>query len=804
MFKSNLIIAWRKLIKNKVISVISIFGLAAGMAVATLNGLWLWDELSFNSYHQHYDHIAQVMNHETYQGTQYTNFSLPYPLATELKTKYKSLFKHIILASWIEDDVLSSDGKNVSAKGQFMEDGMAEMLSLKMIHGSWSGLKETNTIFLSSSTAKALFGDKDPINRLMKINNKNGVKVTGVYQDLPRNTQFQEINFISTWDLFVINNDWIKKKAATDWANHFLRIYTEVQPNLNINQVSAAISNAELPNLGQFKELAKLKPEIFLQPMSRWHLYSQFKRGLPDYQALHLVWLVALIGIIVVLLACINFMNLSTAQSERRAKEVGIRKAIGSMRSQLVGQFFCESLLVSCFSFLLALFFVSLSLPWFNHLSSKEISMPWTNLWFWAVAILFILTTGLLAGSYPALFLSSFRPVKVLKGSFRLGQFSSLPRKILVVLQFSVSVILMIGTIIIYRQIQYAKNRPIGYSTNGLIMMAMKSEDYYGKYALMQTALKQTGVVADMAESMGKVTEVVSGNDGFEWKGKDPSHNKSFGTLAVTQEFGKTVGWEFLDGRDFSRQFITDSEGVVINESAVQYMGMQHPVGERISWKFADHPINYYTILGVIKDMLMESPYEPITPTIFFLKAPNGSVNWIDIKINPGVSTSEALPKIEAVFKKLIPSAPFEYQFADQEYALKFNAEERIGKLAAFFAILAILISCLGLFGLALFMAEQRTKEIGVRKILGASVYNLWQLLSRDFLALVLISLLIAAPTAYFFMYRWLQSYQYRSDLPWWIFLVAGSFALLIALLTVSFQAVKAALTNPVKSLRTE
>ena len=473
------------------------------------------------------------------------------------------------------------------------------------------------------------------------------------------------------------------------------------------------------------------------------------------------------------------------------------------MRKQLVYQFFIESFLVVFLSFVLACLLVIISLPRFNNLAAKEMIMPWSDTYFWFISIGFIFTTGLLAGSYPALYLSSFNPVKVLKGTFRVGRLAAIPRKTLVVVQFTVSVALIISTIVIYRQVKFAKDRPVGYTREGLIMMEMKSGDFFGKYDLFRTEFLNTGVVAELSESMGKVTEVASGNNGFDWKGRNPNKEESFGTLAVTHEHGKTVGWQFMAGRDFSRAYISDSSGVVINEAAAKYMELQNPVGETITWKWQNNEPKPYTILGVIRDMVMESPYEPVEPTLFFVKALNGGVSWINIRINPAVAMSQALPKIETVFKKLVPSAPFDYKFVDQDYALKFATEERISKLAGFFAVLAIFISCLGLFGLASFVAEQRTKEIGIRKVIGASVLNLWQMLSKDFVALVVISCFIAIPLAYYFMYNWLQNYQYRTELSWWIFVAAGAGAIVITLLTVSFQAIKAAIANPVKSLRT-
>lgn len=808
MIKSYFKTAWRNLLKNRTQSFINISGLSVGIAVAILTGLWIWDELSFNKYHQNYSRIVQIMTRGADpRNGPYVNNSVQYPLATELQTNYRNNFKHVIRASWPQDHILSAGDDKLSARGQFMDAGAPEMFSLKMLKGNWRGLNDPYSIMLSASTAKSLFGDANPIGELVVMNNKTSLKVTGIYKDIPLNSQFSYLQFVSPWDLWVAENSWIRQRAMNDWHNHFIKLYAEISPGTSFKAVNDNIKDVELQNirnLENFKEDVARNPRPFLFPMSDWHLQAVDRKGGIDEKPVRMIWLVGIIGLFVLLLACINFMNLSTARSEKRAKEVGIRKTMGSLRKQLIFQFFSESFLVVLFSFLFSCLLVTLFLPWFNDLSSKEMILPWNNFYFWLVSSGFMFITGIIAGSYPALYLSSFRPIKVLKGTFRVGRWAAIPRKALVIIQFTVSVALTISTIVIYRQIQFAKDRPIGYDREGLIMMNMRSDDFKGKYDLLRTELLNTGVVLNMSESMGKITEVVSGNDGFEWRGKDPNKDESFGTLAVTHEHGATVGWQFIAGRDFSRALASDSSGVVINEAAAKYMELTNPVGETITWKWRDNLPVPYTILGVIKDMVMQSPYEPVEPTMFFVKALNGGVSCINMRVNPGIRLSQALPKIENVFKKLVPAVPFDYRFVDEDYSSKFAAEERIGKLVGFFTMLAVFISCLGLFGLASFVAEQRTKEVGIRKVLGASVFSLWRLLSNEFVGLVIISLAIAIPIAYYFMHNWLEDYQYRASLSWWIFAIAGAVAVLITLMTVSFQSLKAAVTNPVKTLRTE
>ena len=793
MLRNYLKIAWRNLARNKVYSAINIGGLAVGMAVAMLIGLWVWDELSFDKSFANYDRIAQVMQHQTYNNEIGTQRPIPFPLGDELRRNYGENFKHVLMASWVTPRVLTVGNTNLSKMGIAIESQAPDMLTLTMRKGSRAGLTDPASILLSESTARDLFGGTDPLDKLIRLDAKTTVKVTGVYEDLPHNSSFADLAFITPWALYLSEQAWIQK-MEDPWRANAFQLFVQLAEQADLDKVSAKIRNVKLKNIR--KEQLRYQPQVFLNPMRQWHLYSEFKNGVRTGGLIQFVWLFGSIGVFVLLLACINFMNLSTARSEKRAKEVGIRKAVGSLRGQLITQFFGESLLVVALAFVLALVVVLLTLPAFNQVANKQIHLPWANPLFWLLGLGITLITGLLAGSYPALYLSAFKPLNVLKGTFRAGRFAAVPRRVLVVAQFTVSITLIVGTIIVFRQIQFAKNRPVGYSRVGLVMLA-GTENTHKHIDAMRNELKAAGVVTELTESGSPTTAVWSTNGGFEWRGKDPGLSVDFPNTAVSYEFGKTIGWQLTAGRDFSRAFGTDSAGFIINETAAKFMRLKNPVGEVVRWD--GRP---FTIIGVVKDIVVESPYQPIPPSVYHLDPGNGSV--ITVRINPAVSTGQALAGIETVFKKYNPAVPFDYQFIDQEYAKKFGDEERIGTLASIFAVLAIFISCLGLFGLASFIAEQRTKEIGVRKVLGASVLNLWSLLSKDFIVLVVIAFFIASPIAYYFLSGWLQRYEYRTDMSWWIFAVSGMGALVITLLTVSFQSIKAALMNPVKSLRSE
>jgi putative ABC transport system permease protein len=795
MIKNYLKIALRSITRNTGYSFINISGLAVGMSVTMLIGMWVYDELTFNQYHKNYERIGEIYQHQSgADGGINTVMTGCGPLGGELKASYRNDFKHVVRMWWESNHILSIDDHKVSQNGTFMDGEVLEMLSFRMLRGDWSALKDPASIVLSESAATALFGTGDPVGKMIRMDNAMDVKVTGVYEDIPDNSRFHSLHFVSTWDFWVSSNFWMKDEE-TNWRNTLVTL-VEIQPNTTFESVSAKIVDVKFNKLPK-EEALKENPKLFIQPMDRWHLYSEWENGKEVRGRIQFVTLFAIIGIFVLLLACINFMNLSTAQSEKRAREVGIRKSVGSARSQLISQFLAESFMVVLLSWFIALALAGIFLPWFNDLAGKRMSLPWNNIVFWLVSLGFILITSLLSGSYPALFLSSFQPVKVLKGTFKAGRFASLPRKVLVVIQFTVSITLIIGTTIVWQQIQYAKDRPIGYSREGLIMVRKSTPEHWRNAETLRTELISTGAAANVAESAGPPTAVWFENTGFMWEGKDPNMHDDFATIAVTHDYGRTMGWEFVQGRDFSREYSTDSSAMVLNEAAVKFMGLQNPVDAEIVWQGKK-----YHVIGVMKDMVMTSPFESVKQTICRLIPYQGL--WINIRLNPELNTAEALARTAKVFQTLMPAVPFEYKFVDQEYALKFAGEERIGKLASFFASLAIFISCLGLFGMASFVAEQRKKEIGIRKILGASVMNLWQMLSMEFVVLVSISCLIGIPIAWTYLHDWLDKYEYHTGISVWVFVTASAASLIITLLTVSFQTIRASIINPINSLRSE
>ncbi len=794
MIKNYFKIAWRNLVKSKVYSFINIAGLASGMAVAMIIGLWIYDEVSANKHFKNYDSVYQVMMFQSFDGVRGSQVALPYPLGEELKAKYPD-FKKVAMCDWGSEHSLIYGEKKLNKKGNFMGEDAMDIFSFNVVNGSKQALNDPYSIVLTEETAKALFGSENPIGKIVKLDNETNLKVTAVVTKQPKNSSLS-FDYLIPFQLEEILYSYIKQYHKKNWGNNSWQIYVQLNDNVNPAAVNAKVKNTVISHFTDENTLKAVKPELFIHPMGKWRLYSDFKDGKNNGGFIKYVKMFGLLGFVVLIIACINFMNLSTARSEKRAKEVGIRKAVGSLRKQLISQFLSESLLIAVLAFILALLLVSIALPFFNQLTSKEMSLQIGSPLFWGIMILFTLLTGLLAGSYPAFYLSSFNPVRVLKGNIKAGKSGSLPRKILVVAQFACSVILMIGTIIIYQQIQFGKNQPIGFNNKGLITVNWTT-DIDKHYDAMRQELLSSGAVQSICKSNSPPSEIYSNNNGWEWRDSKPlDKSVLFSTIATEYDYTKTLGIKLIDGRDFSRDF-ADSNGVVLNQAAVKRMGLKNPVGETVKWN--GKPM---TVIGVMPDIQMQSPYRAISPlTLIYSK---GWVNYVDIRMNPSMAMSKAISIMKPIFERYNPAYPFEYRFVDEEYAKKFNYEELVGNLSAIIAILAVFISCLGLFGLASFTAEQRVKEIGVRKVLGASVLNLWQLLSFDFVVLVLISCAIAIPLAWYFMTDWLKSYDNKISIGFGVFAMVVVLAVVITLITVSFQAIKAALANPTKSLRSE
>ncbi len=799
MLKNYIKIAWRNLAKNKGYTIINVGGLALGMAVTLIIGLWVQDELSYNDYNTNKDKIAQIFQSQTFNGETGTGPAIPRPLEKAFRDGYMDNFEYLVMSSWTTSQYLKYKETSISREGNFMQREAPEILDIKILKGERDGVREINSIMLNESTAKALFGDEEPIGKVIEVNSQYDMMVTAVYEDLPFNASFNDTEFIMPWDKYVSVNEWIKN-AEDQWGNNSFQMFVQIADNTTMESVTSKILEVKQKLNENSREF---NAQLFLFPMEDWHLRSSFENGKQAGGRIKYVWLFGIIGGFVLLLACINFMNLSTARSEKRAKEVGIRKSIGSQRSQLINQFLGESFLVVSFAFAIAVLIVVASLNGFNNLARKEISFPWGSLAFWGVSLVFITVTALLAGSYPALYLSSFRPVDVLKGTFKAGKHSGLPRKILVVVQFTVSVAFIIGTVIVMQQINYAKNRPIGYDKEGLVQIPTMSQDFTGKFELMRDEFINSGAVVEMSTSSAPTTNIWSNRSGFVWEGKPEGFQEDLAWTEVSPEYAKSLNLKIVEGRDFSREFPSDSNAVLINETAVKYMGLKNPIGKFIKDDDEEDPSPPLKIIGVVQDMIAQSPYEPVKQGMYVFDK-YGNASYYNMRLNPSQSASQNIAVIERVFKEHFPNIPFQYDFVDEEYAEKFASEERIGTLSGIFTALAILISCLGLFGLTSFVAEQRTKEIGVRKVLGASVFNVWNMLSKDFLKLVIISCFIAVPIAYYVMNGWLQEYPYRVILKWWIFALAMLGALAVTVLTVSFQAIRAAKSNPVKSLRTE
>jgi ABC-type antimicrobial peptide transport system permease subunit len=790
MLKNYLKVAWRHLVQHKGLSFINIFGLAIGMAFAILIGLWIQYETSFDKFHVNRDRVAIVLKNTLFNNQKNTQNSTPLPLYYAMKSEYPEV-KHASRMSWNNDFSLAVGDKKYKRQGIHVDPDFLRMFTFPLVKGSvQTALSDPNAIVITEAVAKALFGSADPINKIIKVNNEYNLKVTGVLKDVPVNSSIQ-FDFLAPFERLMAENQFYRDNKS-NWGNNFLRNVVELREDVSMSDFSAKIKNLNIDRDNTLKDLY-----LFLHPLAKWNLYNDFKNWQNTGGKIQYIRLFGAIGIFVLLIACINFMNLATARSEKRAKEVGIRKAIGSLRSQLITQFLAETLLTSLLAFLLALIIIPLVLPLLNDIGFENIEFQFNNVPLLLGALGAAVITGLIAGSYPALYLSSFRPVKVLKGLFKQAQSAVVFRKVLVISQFAISVGLIISTVIVFQQIEHAKDRSLGYDTNNLINVSMSS-DLAKNFVPLKADLLNTRYFESVAKASSPLTAIYNSWSDFSWTGKDPNAQQVMDVIMTEWDYEKTVGLKFLEGRPFSNDYKSDSNAVILNETALKMIGYENPIGKTIKNGNQD-----LKIVGIIEDMLIQDPFKPVNPTVILFNSGAASNN-IYLRLKPNVPVRTALATIQPIFEKYNPAYPFEYGFSDEEFARKFRVENQVGKLAAIFAILAIIISCLGLFGLAAFMAERRTKEIGIRKVLGASVINLWSLLSKEFVWLVLAGCLIACPLAYWLMSGWLQGYDYRITINWWIFFAAGVVAIAIALLTVSSQAIKVAIANPVKSLRTE
>ncbi|MFK7932739.1 MAG: ABC transporter permease [Saprospiraceae bacterium] len=745
MFRHHFKVSSRTLIRDKWYSLLNIGGLALGMTVALLISFWLWDELNFNKNHANYDQIAQVMRSQNGNDERFVSSYQVSALADVLREKYRQHFTSITMMRKTEERIISFNNQHFSEPGNFIDANGPALFSLEMLEGNQSGLTELNTILVAKSLARKLFGQQSALGKIITINGKVEVQIAGVFADLPRNSTFWETTYLAPIDLYFS----LTRSDANAWENYNMQLYAHLQPQADLAVINALIKD-ELKAHIDASQAAERDPNLFLHPMAKWHLHSDFEEGkYVTSKRMKLVWMTGLIGLFVLILASINFVNLSTARSEKRTKEISVRKSMGSTRRQLFSQFMSESMIIALSAFTLAIALLFLLLPWFNDLSTKMLSIPLFNFRFWLLGLFFTIVVGGLAGSYPALYLSRLQPLQILKGRSSNALSAFFSRKILVVFQFTISIALIIGAAVIQQHIQNAEARPLGYHQAGLVMIPKQVSGLYRKHDVLRQELKKSGAVEEITTASYPLTNTRGSNTGFHWNGKSPNIDPSFNTVHVNHEYGKTINWKLIAGRDFSRAKGNDQTAVVITESAQKIMGLENAVGETLRRKDDNFGAQAFTIIGVVKDLVKDSPFKSTQPAIMFLT--DSEESWLMLRLNAEIEKKTALAQIQNVFAQVAPNAPFNFSFVDAAYATKFKAELQLGQLVLFFAILAILISCLGVIGLAAYAAEQRTKEMGVRKILGANTLQLWQLLSKDFALLVAIAGSIAMPLAWYF-----------------------------------------------------
>lgn len=789
MLKNYLKIAFRNLLKNPSYSFLNITGLSIGLACSMLILLWVSHELSYDKFHLNADRIHQVWVNASFDGKISSFNSVPMPIKEALKVE-DSRIKNTAIGGWGTLHLLSVGENKINNKGQIVSEEFLDIFQFPFVKGSGqTALDEAGSIVLTESSAKALFGDTEPMGQMVLVDNKKEVRVTGILKDLPSNSSIQ-FNFLLPLELFR-NEEWVQETDG-DWNDNSWIVYIELQPGASKTEVESKIKGLLVKN-----GVVDTPRELFLHPLLRWRLHTKFRDGKEAGGLNDLVQGFTIIAIFILIIACINFMNLATARSESRAREVGIRKTIGSRRSELIVQFIGESILISIISFVIGIAIVELSLPFYNNLVGKTLIIDYTGSSFWIFAMTIILLTGFLSGSYPAFYLSSFQAIKVLKGKVQVGKNATTPRQILVVLQFVFAIALIVGTLVISRQIEYTKERALGYNQENLISI-WNNNDIGKNYTTIKQELLASGVVASVTKSNSPITDIYATNL-LDWPGKPTDQKALFTTIATEYDYTKTMGIKMLEGRDFSEDFKSDTSAVLINKAAWEIMGLTDPIGTKVTF-WGDR---IGIIVGVTDNVLMGSPHGDINPMLVVFQP--DWVSALSVRLHETTDIASALKRVESIFKKYDPAHPFSYSFVDQQYEAKFNMITMINQIANLFAFLAIAITGLGLLGLAAFTAEQRTKEIGIRKILGASVTSLVRMIAKEFSWLILIAFAIAAPISWWvFQKIFLDQYTYRIDFPWWVIILSGCLTLLFGLAIVSYQAFKAAIANPVNSLRSE
>lgn len=789
MLKNYLLIAIRTLRRNTLYSFINIAGLSVGIASSILILLWVADEVSFDKFHANYNHVHQVYQKQNINGVIEVSQNGPYPLLDAVVQR-SSLISHSAYISHGEGYLLTVGETRINKMGYVVSEDFPMVFPFKVIEGNFmKALADPKSIVLTKSVAEALFGKESPLNKVVKMENEYEFKVGCVLEDVPDQSTIR-FDFLLPFDFYLSTQAWVRR-SINDWTNGGFNVYVALQPGASVAEVNSAIKDL-------IKENNERSPtaEVFLHPMSQWRLYSEFENGKNVGGLIDYVRMLTLVGVFILVIACINFMNLATARSESRAREVGIRKSVGSRRQQLIAQFLGESILITCVAFAVALTMVEVCLPFYNLMVSKSLSIAYGDPMLWLIAGSIILLTGVLAGSYPAFYLSSFQPVKVLKGKVQAGKASGTPRKVLVTFQFGFSIFLIIGTLVIYQQIMHVKTRHTGYNRSDL-MLIWTNADIEKNFNTISEELRQSGIVKAVCKSSAPITRIFTNVDDVSWRGKQGDEKVAFVTVATEYDFTKTHEIKLLEGRDFSRDFASDTAAVVVNKAALDIMGLKNPLGEKITmWD------SQRTIIGVMDNVIMGSPVQAVDPMVLVLIP--GWCSTISVRLEPTSDVAASVAGVESIFKKSDPEHPLWYRFADWEFEQKFTNMNLMSRLAWIATILAVVISSMGLFGLAAFTAEQRTKELGIRKVMGATVTSLVLLISRDFSKLMIVAFAISAPIAWLAWNSFLERYPYRINIPWWVLPATGIGALVLALVIVGVQAMRAARTNPVHSLKSE